>query len=101
MAPDGEPTPSGDVKLMDDSALPRIGANDPARVRAAYKEFLLQNRPRAFLLTGDGQFGTATNSAALSEHVRACAERKVTCAVYAVDNTVVWGRQQQQPAAAK
>lgn len=90
----GEPTRSGNVELTDEAALPKVGANDPTLVRAAYKEFLLQNRPRAFLITSDGQYGTATNSAALTGHVKACAERKVTCAVYAVDNTVVWGKQQ-------
>lgn len=93
LTPSGEPTRSDNVELADEAALPKIGANDPALVRAAYKEFLLQNRPRAFLITGDGQYGTATNSAALIGHVKACADRNVTCAVYAVDNTVVWGKQ--------
>ena len=49
---------------------------------------------RVFLITGDGQYGTATSSAALIGHVKACVARNVTCAVYAVDNTVVWGMQQ-------
>ncbi len=49
---------------------------------------------RVFLITRDGQYGTATSSAALIGHVKACADRNVTCAVYAVDNTVVWGMQQ-------
>ncbi len=93
----GEPTPSGHAALADDSALPPLGG-DPARVRTAYRQFLLQNRPRAFLITSDGQFGTATSSAALTEHMKGCAARKATCAVYAVDNTVVWGK--QAPAAA-
>lgn len=93
----GEPAPSGNVDLADEASLPKIGANDPAQVRVAYKQFLLQNRPRAFLITSDGQYGTATNSAALTEHVRACTERRVICSVYAVDNTVVWGKQQTSP----
>ncbi len=94
LAPNGEPTPSGRADLSDEGALPKVASTPDDLVRNAYKQFLLQARPRAFLVTGDGKFGTATNSAALTEHVRGCVERKVTCAVYAVDNTVVWGKQQ-------
>ncbi len=90
----GEPAPSGHADLADQTALPKIGDATPEAVRGAYRQFLLQGRPRAFLVTSDGRFGVATNSAALTEHVRGCAERKVVCAVYAVDNTVVWGTQQ-------
>lgn len=93
MAANGEPTPSGHAELSDESALPKVGAATADAVRVAYKQFLLQGRPRAFIITGDGKFGTATNSAALTEHLKGCADRKVTCAVYAVDNTVVWGQQ--------
>jgi len=93
LGPDGEPTPSGHADLADEARLPVVGA-DPAQIRVAYRQFLLQARPRAFLITSDNKFGTATNSAALTEHLRGCAERKVVCAAYAVDNTVVWGKQQ-------
>ena len=93
LGPNGEPTPSGHADLADEAALPAVGA-DPAPVRKAYQQFLLQARPRIFLITSDGKFGTATNSAALTEHLKGCAERKVVCAAYAVDNTVVWGKQQ-------
>lgn len=89
----GEPTPSGHADLADEAGLPAVGA-DPAQIRIAYRQFLLQARPRAFLITSDNKFGTATNSAALTEHLKGCAERKVVCAAYAVDNTVVWGKQQ-------
>jgi S1-C subfamily serine protease len=92
-APNGEPMPSGHADLADDSALPAIGS-DPAPVRNAYKQFLLQARPRIFLITSDGKFGAATSSDALTAHLKGCAQRKVVCAAYAVDNTVVWGRQQ-------
>ena len=92
LAPNGEPTPSGHADLADESALPAVGS-DPAPVRNAYRQFLLQARPRIFLITSDGRFGAATSSAALTEQLRGCAERKVVCAAYAVDNTVVWGRQ--------
>ena len=91
--PNGEPAPSGHAELADLQALPSIGA-DPTPVRNAYRQFLLQARPRIFLLTGDQKFGTATSSAALTEHLKGCTERKVTCAAYAVDDTVVWGKQQ-------
>ncbi|TSD56629.1 serine protease [Variovorax sp. KBS0712] len=91
--PNGEPAPSGHAELSDLQALPSIGA-DPTPVRNAYRQFLLQARPRIFLLTGDQKFGTATSSAALTEHLKGCTERKVTCAAYAVDDTVVWGKQQ-------
>ena len=57
-------------------------------------DILLRFRPRAFLITGDKQYGTATRSADLMAHVKGCTERKVTCAAYAVDDTVVWGKQQ-------
>ena len=94
----GEPTPSGYAELTDEAALPKVGDAKPEAVRVAYKQFLLQGRPRAFLITSDGKFGVATNSAALTEHVKGCADRKVVCAVYAVDNTVVWGKQQSSAA---
>ena len=74
-------------------ALPVVGA-DPQQIRVAYRQFLLQARPRAFLITSDSRFGTATSSAALTEHLKGCTQRKVVCAAYAVDNTVVWGKQQ-------
>ncbi len=93
LAPNGEPTPSGHADLADEAGLPAIGS-DPAQIRVAYRQFLLQARPRAFLITSDNKFGVATNSAALTEHLKGCAERKVVCAAYAVDNTVVWGTQQ-------
>lgn len=98
LTPGGEPSPSGNTALADLGALPKVGNAAPEAVANAYKQFLLQARPRAFLITSDGKFGTANSSAALVEHVKGCAERKVTCAVYAVDNTVVWGK--QAPAAA-
>jgi hypothetical protein len=93
LAPNGEPTPSGHADLADEAGLPAVGS-DPAQIRVAYRQFLLQARPRAFLITSDNKFGVATNSAALTEHLKGCAERKVVCAAYAVDNTVVWGKQQ-------
>lgn len=89
----GEPVPSGHADIADEAALPVVGA-DPRQIRVAYRQFLLQARPRAFLITSDSRFGTATSSAALTEHLKGCTQRKVVCAAYAVDNTVVWGKQQ-------
>jgi len=36
----------------------------------------------------------AMPSITLTAHLKGCIERKVTCAAYAVDDTVVWGKQQ-------
>lgn len=99
LGPDGEPVSSGHADLSDEAGLPAVGA-DPAQIRVAYRQFLLQARPRAFLITSDSKFGTATGSAALTEHLKGCAARKVVCAAYAVDNTVVWGGQQAPKQAA-
>ncbi|MFM9925258.1 trypsin-like peptidase domain-containing protein [Variovorax sp. H27-G14] len=93
LGPNGEPTPSGHADLADEAGLPALGgSSEPMRV--AYRQFLLQAHPRAFLITSDNKFGTATNSAALTEHLKGCTARKVVCAAYAVDDTVVWGKQQ-------
>ncbi|RZL67532.1 MAG: serine protease [Variovorax sp.] len=100
LTPNGEASPSGTTGLSDLNALPKVGNAAPEAVSNAYKQFLLQARPRAFLITSDGKFGAATGSAALLEHVKGCTERKVTCAVYAVDNAVVWGKQQPAASAA-
>lgn len=89
---DGEVAPSGHADLQNAGGLPDVGG-DAAGVRLAYQQFLLQARPRAFLITGDKQYGTATRSAELMAHVKGCVERKVTCAAYAVDDAVVWGKQ--------
>ncbi len=89
----GEPAPSGHADIADESALPVVGA-DPRQIRVAYRQFLLQARPRAFLITSDSRFGTVTSSAALTGHLQGCTLRKVVCAAYAVDDTVVWGKQQ-------
>lgn len=92
MAPTGEPLASGHAALGDLSALPPMGG-DPRVVAAAYQQFLLQSRPRAFLLTQDGHFGTVTGYEGLVTQLKSCSDKKVTCAVYAVDETVVWGQQ--------
>jgi len=91
----GEPTPSGHADLANEAALPVLGrGSDPAALRLAYKQFLLQSQPRAFMITGDGHFGTVTSLAGLNGQLADCAQKKVTCAVYALNDTVVWGKQQ-------
>jgi serine protease Do len=95
MGANGEPTPSGHADLNNEAALPALGGgSDPAAMRLAYKQFLLQSQPRAFMITGDGHFGTVTSLAGLNEQLAGCARKKIICAVYAVNNTVVWGKQQ-------
>ncbi|AYQ27832.1 MULTISPECIES: S1C family serine protease [unclassified Polaromonas] len=95
MGANGEPTPSGHAELDNEAALPVLGGgSDPAALRLAYKQFLLQSQPRAFMITSDGQFGAVTSLAGLNEQVASCAQKKITCAVYAVNGTVVWGKQQ-------
>ncbi|MBS0426198.1 MAG: serine protease, partial [Proteobacteria bacterium] len=81
---------SGYADLKNIDRLPEVGI-DPAQLRIAYQQFLLQARPRAFIITSDLKYGTATRASELTAHIQGCAERKVTCAVYAVDDTVVWG----------
>ena len=88
----GEPTPSGHAQLNDMTALPKL-AGDPAALQKGYQQFLLQARPRAFMITADGHFGAVKGSDALVAQIKNCSDAKVACAVYAVDNTVVWGKQ--------
>ena len=49
------------------------------------------------MITADGHFGAVKGSDALVAQIKNCSDAKVVCAVYAVDNTVVWGK--QKPAA--
>ena len=90
VASNGEVKASGYADLKNIERLPDVGI-DAAQLRVAYQQFLLQARPRAFLITSDKKFGTVTRASDLTAHIQGCAERKATCAVYAVDDTVVWG----------
>ncbi|HZF83463.1 MAG TPA: S1C family serine protease [Burkholderiaceae bacterium] len=94
VTPNGEVKASGYADLKNTDRLPDVGI-DPGQLRIAYQQFLLQARPRAFIITGDLKYGTATRASDLTAHIQGCAERKVTCAVYAVDDTVVWGTQKR------
>lgn len=95
MGANGEPVLSGHAELDNEAALPVIGGgSNPAALQLAYRQFLLQSLPRAFMITSDGHFGTVTSLAGLNEQLAGCAQKKITCAVYAVNSTVVWGQQQ-------
>lgn len=89
---DGQPLASGHAPLADMQALPKLG-NDPKPLQLAYQQFLLQARPRAFMITQDGHFGAVAGYDALVGQMKRCADTKTVCAVYAVDDTVVWGQQ--------
>ncbi|HLK25944.1 MAG TPA: serine protease [Caulobacteraceae bacterium] len=86
---DGEPPPSGFAKVDDINAVPTDGR--PAKsVANAYREFLLLDTPRAFVITNDGRAGAVRDVAELNSLFKECATRNVTCRLYAVDDAVVW-----------
>jgi S1-C subfamily serine protease len=102
----GIPVGSGYAPLSNIAAVPTIINAPPAGVTDAYKQFLLLNKPRAFLLTSDGRWGSVGDAASLNALLKDCTTRKVQCRLYAVDDTVVWrpdepsGAPAAQPAAA-
>ena len=85
----GLPTGSGFAPLDNVAAVP-TGGNSATGVGDAYKQFLLLNKPRAFLLTSDGRWGSVSDAGSLDALLKDCTTRKVQCRLYAVDNTVVW-----------
>jgi serine protease Do len=86
---DGEPPGSGFAPVADIAAVPTVGK--PAQgVDDAYKEFLLLDNPRAFVLTSDGRWGAVSDAAALDDLLRDCSARRVACKLYAIDDVVVW-----------
>jgi serine protease Do len=86
----GEPVGSGYAPIGNIAAVPTIINTAPAGVTDAYKQFLLLNKPRAFLLTSDGRWGSVSDAGSLDALLKDCTTRKVQCRLYAVDNTVVW-----------
>ncbi len=85
---DGNAVPSGFAVISDLSKLPKVG---PAKdLQTAYQQFLLKAHPRAFVVTSDAQWGTVTSTEALTAILGQCQQRKVQCALYAVDDSVVW-----------
>jgi S1-C subfamily serine protease len=85
----GEPAATGFAAVADVTAVPTLG-NPATGVGDAYKQFLLLNKPRAFLLTSDGRWGAVTDADALDALLKDCVHRNVRCGLYAVDDTVVW-----------
>lgn len=89
LGPNGEPPASGFAKVDDVAAVPTEG--QPAKsVDDAYKQFLLLNTPRAFVITSDGRWGAVSDANALNGLFKDCATKNVTCQLYAVDDAVVW-----------
>ena len=69
--------------------MPTVGK--PAQgVADAYKQFLLLDTPRAFVLTSDGRWGAVSDADALTSMLKDCAAKQVSCQLYAVDDAVVW-----------
>jgi serine protease Do len=88
--PNGVPIGTGYAPLSNIAAVPTIINTAPAGVTDAYKQFLLLNKPRAFLLTSDGRWGSVSDAGSLNALLKDCTTRKVQCRLYAVDDTVVW-----------
>jgi dienelactone hydrolase len=82
------PTRSGFARIGDVEAVPHLNASG----REAYRRFLTQPAPRAFAVARNGAF--ATSAADLYASDRSLAECfKIAgraCALYAVDDDVVW-----------
>ena len=79
------PPPSGFAPLADLAALP---GNEQARER--YARFLTLPLPRAFALSASGNGYVAGDSADAIRQVLAACPEKQQCALYAVDEDVVW-----------
>jgi S1-C subfamily serine protease len=89
LAANGEAAPSGFAQLSNIAAIPTDGKS-AVGVGDAYKQFLLLNTPRAFVLTSDGRWGAVSDADALDGFLKDCAQKKVRCSLYAVDDQVVW-----------
>jgi S1-C subfamily serine protease len=89
LGPDGDAAASGYAELSDVAKIP-VGDKPAKGVADAYRQFLLLAKPRAFVLTSDGRWGTVTDPAALDALMKDCAARDVRCRLYAVDDAVVW-----------
>ncbi|MGA2042596.1 MAG: CocE/NonD family hydrolase [Roseiarcus sp.] len=88
------PPPSGFAALDDVSALPL--AADAGR--ADYQKFLLKEPPRAFLVATNGSTVSTNGGYDPLERARAlCAEKKLRCGVYAIDDQVVWPKPLPRP----
>lgn len=89
LGPDGDVAGSGFAELSDFTKVPAAGKPLDG-VQRAYREFLLLAKPRAFVLTSDGRWGSVTDAGALDALMKDCDAKQVSCRFYAVDDSVVW-----------
>jgi dienelactone hydrolase len=83
------PAASGFARIDDVAALPVRGAS----ARTAYPRYLSAEAPKAFVLSPEGAWGWYTGrSDAMAAALEACQRntRTTPCALYAVDDQVVW-----------
>jgi dienelactone hydrolase len=79
------PSASGFADIADLGKVPLREDN-----KSAYQRFLGQKLPRAFAISERGTFGFATGDYAVGRAIGNCARYGFKCALYAVDNDVVW-----------
>jgi len=80
------PPPTQFAALNDASMGPYLDAKG----RAAYANFLISSRPRAFAIAPDGSFGAATGLDSMNTALNRCGQGHTGCRLYAVDGDVVW-----------
>jgi S1-C subfamily serine protease len=71
----GLPTGSSYAPIDNVAAVPTMINTAPAGVTDAYKQFLLLDKPRAFVLTSDGRWGAVTDADALDAVLKDCGAR--------------------------
>lgn len=79
------PAPSGFADINDQGKVPVRADN-----KAAYQRFLGQKLPRAFAVSERGGYGSAVGDYAVGRALGNCSKYGNPCALYAVDNDVVW-----------
>lgn len=93
-APVPVPPPSNFAALDDVDAVPYLGDEG----KNAYRKFLQDALPRAFVLSPKGFSGAFTGGAdPISRGLAACGKQSKTCRVYAVNNYVAWTRPTPAP----
>ena len=81
------PKPTGFAPLQDSSALPYLKSAG----RLGYLAFLKSPKPRAFVIAPDGAWVSASGAAAVARYALAdCSQAHQGCALYAIDDGVVW-----------
>jgi dienelactone hydrolase len=79
------PAASGFADVADVGKVPVSAQN-----QAAYARFLAAKLPRAFAVSDRGGYGIASGDYAVGKALGYCQRSGVHCALYAVDNDVVW-----------